>query len=253
MTQPALHYEQALGSAMTDKRLDVLRAIHALGSISQAARAAGVSYKAAWQAVETLGNLAGVPLIEKAVGGSGGGGARLTAHGLELLRAADLLNQARQEALAQIQRAGKGLDLAGVAGVGLRTSMRNHLPCTIVQIKSSRGAVRVFMHTAAGLSIVSRITRESQQLLGLQAGMQVLALCKATAVTVAPTIVAAGEVNLLHGQVLRRASSDSGEVTLQLAGDLSLVGFAESTQELKLRRPAMAAVDEAAVVVGLAG
>ena len=29
--------------------------------------------------------------------------------------------------------------------------------------------------------------------------------------------------------------------------------FAESTQELKLRRPAMAAVDEAAVVVGLAG
>jgi hypothetical protein len=72
-------------------------------------------------------------------------------------------------------------------------------------------------------------------------------------VTVAPTIVAAGEVNLLHGQVLRRSSSDSGEVTLQLAGDLSLVGFAESTQELKLRRPAMAAVDEAAVVVGLAG
>jgi hypothetical protein len=31
------------------------------------------------------------------------------------------------------------------------------------------------------------------------------------------------------------------------------VGFAESTQELRLRRPAMAAVDEAAVVVGLAG
>jgi molybdate transport system regulatory protein len=131
--------------------------------------------------------------------------------------------------------------------------MRNHLPCTIDQIKTSRGAVRVFMHTSAGLPIVSRITRESQQLLGLKAGMQVLALCKATAVTVAPTIVAAGEVNLLHGQVLRRASSDSGEVTLQLAGGLALVGFAESTQELRLRRPAMAAVDEAAVVVGLAG
>lgn len=251
MTQPALHYEQALGSAMTDKRLDVLRAIHALGSISQAGRAAGVSYKAAWQAVETLGNLAGVPLIEKAVGGSGGGGARLTAHGVELLRAADLLHQARQEALAQIQRAGQGLE--GLANVGLRTSMRNHLPCSIVQIKSSRGSVRVFMHTAAGLPIVSRITLESQQLLGLKAGMRVLALCKATAVTVAPTIVAAGDVNLLQGQVLRRSSSDSGEVTLQLAGGLSLVGFAENTQELKLRRPAMAAVDEAAVVVGLAG
>jgi molybdate transport system regulatory protein len=76
MKQSALQYAQAFGHETTDKRLDILRRIGEVGSISEAARGANVSYKAAWQALETLSNLAGAPLVEKAVGGSGGGGAR---------------------------------------------------------------------------------------------------------------------------------------------------------------------------------
>ena len=67
---------EVLGHASTDKRIDILRRIGDGGSISEAARRAGVSYKAAWQAIETLSNLAGTPMVEKAVGGSGGGGSR---------------------------------------------------------------------------------------------------------------------------------------------------------------------------------
>ena len=65
----------ALSHGVADKRIDILRAIARTGSISQAARDVAVSYKAAWQAVDTLTNLAGVPLVERAVGGVGGGGA----------------------------------------------------------------------------------------------------------------------------------------------------------------------------------
>ena len=61
-----------------DKRLDILRRVADVGSISEAARGAGVSYKAAWQAIETLSNLAGGPLVEKVVGGRSGGGTRIT-------------------------------------------------------------------------------------------------------------------------------------------------------------------------------
>ena len=64
---------------LADKRIDILRRIGDVGSISEAARRAGVSYKAAWQAIETLNNLAGAPLVEKVVGGNKGGGTRLTA------------------------------------------------------------------------------------------------------------------------------------------------------------------------------
>ena len=44
-------------AALSDKRIDILRRIKETGSISEAARASGVSYKAAWQALETLENL----------------------------------------------------------------------------------------------------------------------------------------------------------------------------------------------------
>ncbi|HCP76768.1 MAG TPA: ModE family transcriptional regulator, partial [Pusillimonas sp.] len=71
-SSPTFRLDAALGHDITDKRIDVLRRIDAVGSISEAARDAGISYKAAWQAIETLGNLAGTPLVEKAVGGSGG-------------------------------------------------------------------------------------------------------------------------------------------------------------------------------------
>ena len=70
--QPRL--TDALGHGMADKRIDILRAIARTGSISQAARDVAVSYKAAWQAVDTLTNLAGVPLVEAldSVGGASG-------------------------------------------------------------------------------------------------------------------------------------------------------------------------------------
>ena len=63
MKQSALQYAQAFGHETTDKRLDILQRIGEVGSISEAARGANVSYKAAWQALETLSNLAGAPLV----------------------------------------------------------------------------------------------------------------------------------------------------------------------------------------------
>ena len=48
MANPTIHFEEALGSAVTDKRIEVLKAVQQVGSISEAARACGVSYKAAW-------------------------------------------------------------------------------------------------------------------------------------------------------------------------------------------------------------
>ncbi|MBU3654065.1 MAG: LysR family transcriptional regulator, partial [Limnohabitans sp.] len=124
-------FTQALGSEVADKRIDILRRLGEVGSISQAARSAGVSYKAAWQALETLSNLAGTPLIEKVVGGSGGGGAQLTQAGQQVLQGAEKLAQARSTVLAVLQKNTLSDNKApNLQGLGLRTSMRNNLPCT---------------------------------------------------------------------------------------------------------------------------
>ena len=84
-------------SEKTDRRIDILRRIADVGSISEAARSAGMSYKSAWQAVETLTNLAGTPIVEKVVGGANGGGTQLTATGRLILDLSDELARARRQ------------------------------------------------------------------------------------------------------------------------------------------------------------
>ncbi len=250
-----LQLSQALGHESADKRIDILRRIGEAGSISQAARAAGVSYKAAWQAIDTLSNLAGVPLVERLVGGAGGGGARLTAAGLGLLEAAQKVNRARVDVLHEIASAGgPARTLPHLAALALRTSMRNQLPCTVDKLKPSAGAVRVEVVLNDGARIGSRITRESAQLLGLKPGLAVLALCKATAVTVTSRVVPANGRNRLDGRVSRSSRSlKGGEVALTLPSGLQVVGFAPAGTVFKLGEAAVAVVDEAAIVLALAG
>jgi molybdate transport system regulatory protein len=252
MSKKTLPLAEVLGFEASDKRIDILRRIAAAGSISEAARGAGVSYKAAWQALETLANLAGTPLVEKAVGGSGGGGAVLTPAGQRVLQAAEALAQARQQVLAQLY-AGDSTQ-PGRAALALRTSMRNQFPCTVGRITPHQGQVRVQLLLADGSAIHARITRESVQLLDLQPGLPVLALCKATAVQVAPRIAASATRNVLSGTVTRASrAAAGGEVGLRLASGVQLVGFAAAGHGLRAGLAAMAGVDEAGMVIAAAG
>lgn len=63
----------------------LLEAIGASGSIAAAARAMGMSYGRAWQLVQAMNGDFRGPLVERAAGGRGGGGAVLTALGMEAL------------------------------------------------------------------------------------------------------------------------------------------------------------------------
>lgn len=249
---PEIAFADALGHGMADKRLEILRRVAQAGSISQAARDAGVSYKAAWQALDTLANLTGAVLVEKAVGGSGGGGARVTAAGRQLIRAADAMARARNGVLADLARGGSAAP-RGVAALALRTSMRNQLPCAVTGMRLQAGAMVVTLQLAGGALLRSRITRESAQLLGLAKGLQVLALCKATAVRLMAQPNADDmDANVLPGVVSRAPPGAGGEGAMTLEGGLQLVGFAPATSGLRLRRPACAAIDASAVVIALA-
>ena len=250
MTSRPLQLSQALGHEASDKRIDILRRIGAGGSISQAARAAGVSYKAAWQAVETLSNLAGQDLVDKAVGGAGGGGARLTPAGERLLQVADRLARLRAAVLASEDGQGPAPAAPWLAALGLRTSMRNQLPCTVRAVSAASPSVRVELALADGSLLASRITAESAELLGLQPGLPLVAMCKATAVSVARTGTGADGVNRLRGIVTRRSTAAAGgEVSLRLDGGARLVGFAAAGSGVVLNRTAEATVDESAVVL----
>lgn len=76
-----------LGEATTigPGKIALLEAIDHHGSISAAARRLGMSYRRAWQLVNTMNLDFTTPLVEVAKGGAGGGGAHLTVLGREVI------------------------------------------------------------------------------------------------------------------------------------------------------------------------
>ena len=71
---------------MGGERIALLKKVDELGSIAQAAKTVGVSYKAAWEMIKQINNPAITTLVDRSTGGKGGGGASLTATGREVLQ-----------------------------------------------------------------------------------------------------------------------------------------------------------------------
>lgn len=242
----------------SDKRIDILRRIADVGSISEAARGAGVSYKAAWQALETLANLAGGPLVEKVVGGVNGGGTRLTETGMKVLEIADELARSRAEVLARFRLTGSP-GLRNIGGSTLRTSMRNQFPAKIIKMKMGSALVRLILQIDETHLLRASVTKESAQLLGLHEGLDVLALTKATGVTISadfPTTESTDSKrreNQLVGEIVRSdGAGHGGECSLRLPSGLIVVGFAKGNHGLHLNQKAVASIPPSAIVVGLA-
>ncbi len=71
--------------ALGPGKVDLLEAIDQGGSISQAARQKHLSYRRAWDMVDTINRCFKKPLVESATGGKGGGGAQLTPLGKKVV------------------------------------------------------------------------------------------------------------------------------------------------------------------------
>lgn len=71
--------------AMGPGKADLLEMIGETGSISAAAKRMAMSYRRAWMLVEEMNGAFKKPLVEAIVGGPGGGGARVTDTGKDVL------------------------------------------------------------------------------------------------------------------------------------------------------------------------
>src|SRR4029078_9400017 len=68
-------------AVLGEGRAELLAAIETEHSITKAAKAAGMSYRRAWNLIQEVNEAAAETLVEAAVGGKQGGGAHLTANG----------------------------------------------------------------------------------------------------------------------------------------------------------------------------
>jgi molybdate transport system regulatory protein len=68
-------------------KIRLLEAVAHTGSLSQAARDIAMSYRRAWLLIDSMNAEFDTPVISASVGGSGGGGAKVTSFGTELIEA----------------------------------------------------------------------------------------------------------------------------------------------------------------------
>ncbi len=207
------------GVTITERDVEMLRAIDDHGSMQGAAEALGRSYPHLQRRVVELEEAVG-DLTERERGGSGGGGTVLTAIGRDLLREFSRL-RAELEGVASvtesvlvgevIDREGEIATVATDAGdvaalvppgatdvevsvrsdaVVLRrpdvvstgdTSLRNDLTGRVAAVETGDAVAEVTVELDGGLELVSLITRRSRRSLSLEQGSTVIASFKATA------------------------------------------------------------------------
>lgn len=86
-------------------RVKLLKAIQETGSLSKAAKSIHISYKKAWDLLDSVNKSAIKPVTINSTGGKGGGGAELTDYGKALIATFDEINQNCWEFLdAQLQK-----------------------------------------------------------------------------------------------------------------------------------------------------
>jgi len=212
------------------QRIALLQHIAEQGSITRAAKSAGLSYKAAWDAIDELNNLAQKPLVERSVGGKGGGGARLSSEGERVLRLYRKLQILQAQVLEAAEDA-SDLDLLG--RLMLRTSARNQLHGKVSVIENQGRNDLITLALAEGLHIDAQITHDSTQRLELVIGTEVVALIKAGWLEVMATgAPATPGNNCLNGRLEEILDAEDGpsEVRIGLPNGQTLCALAEPLQ-----------------------
>ena len=168
-------------------RIELLRAVAEHGSITRAAKAFGMSYKAAWEAIDTMNQRASEPVVERSTGGRGGGATRVTAFGLRLIERYEQVNAVHQRFLQLIEQDAMDLnqDFSLLKVLNMKTSARNQW---VGQVSAVRGGAvndEVELTLPGGLRLTAIVTRESTAALALRTQMAVIALVKSSSVLLA--------------------------------------------------------------------
>lgn len=244
-------------------RVALLAAIGDTGSISAAARAVGLSYKAAWDAVQAMNNLFERPLIEAAPGGRDGGGARVTAAGRLVI---GTFEAAQTEWAALAARLAVGISHANPQSVlwsiTMKTSARNALRGVVTRVVQGAVNAQVTLEIAPSVEVVATITRGSVDALELTDGTAAIALIKSSFVILArgggdgDQLLRTSARNCLAGIVASREDGPvSSEITLNLAAGKTLTATLtrESAEVLELivGTPAFALIKASHVILAV--
>jgi molybdate transport system regulatory protein len=221
--------------------LELLERIDASGSISAAANAMGMSYKAAWQAVEAMNNLSEQAVVARQSGGKHGGGTTLTEYGRRVVAAYRRLEKERERVLSQLNRIMGDFDqyYRLIRRFDLQTSARNQFLGKVATVKTGPINAEVILDIGGGDQLAAIITHDSVDHLGLEPGMEAYALVKAPWVILTTDDgLKTSARNRLCGTVVRcQEGPVNAEVIIELPGGKTVAAIVthDSIESLGLK------------------
>jgi molybdate transport system regulatory protein len=250
-----------------EKRISLLEQIDIHGSLSTAAKAAEISYKAAWDALNVMNNLAERPLTIAATGGSGGGGTILTDEGKKVIQLFRSFEQEHQNSLIRLEKTLGDIDhylplLQGmnlrISAKNLRISTKNIFTGVISDIVRDISVAQVALELKSGHQIYAVISNDSIDELKLEKGSTASALIKASSVMIsnAPEPLIISAKNMIRGKISTISENVvQGEVSLDIGGGDTITStITQSSVKrlgLKVGDEAWAIIKTSSVIIGV--
>jgi len=155
---------------------EILADINAEKSLTKAAKKAGMSYRYVWNYVQKIEKSLGEPIVETYKGGrTGGGGAKLTKMGENLL----LEYRQLEVYLNEVLTGAKSSEVKG-----LKLSARNNFKGKVVAVEKGVITAKVKIEVKTPVTITAVITKDAVEDLDLKVGDEVTAIVKSTEVIV---------------------------------------------------------------------
>lgn len=176
-----------LAGILDSRIIELLKAINDSGSLNQAAKQVGLSYKGAWQIIERANNSSPKTLVTTAIGGTKGGGTVLSDAGLALIQLFEELQHSHQLFLKQLnQNLVKNPDTVLLfQRLVVKTSARNQLFGTVISILLGSVSAEITIKLKGNEQIITTISQPDFQELGLTLNSDVLLLLNSSEIMLA--------------------------------------------------------------------
>lgn len=221
---------------LTDSRIKLLEGIDQLGSLSASARALPMSYKAAWDAMDTMNNLSDRPLVNRFTGGKNGGGSKLTPYGKKLVGIYRALEFEYQNCLDKVQDlAPEDVELDDIESIRdlvkrikFRASARNRFIGTISKVTLNPNYAIASLEISEGVALRALVTLDAVEELELCSGLKMMAMIKSSKLVLDDL----NNENLLSGKVsrLEKGTGDMAELTVDLNDQKTLTILIQKSQ-----------------------
>lgn len=174
-------------AGLDNRMIELLKAVQQSGSLNQAAKQAGLSYKGAWQIIERASNSSPKTLVATATGGTKGGGTALTPAGQSLVELFDLLQAQHQSFLKQLnsQLLDNPDNVLLFQRLVVKTSARNQLFGKFISILHGSVSVEITIQLKGNEQIITTISVPDFHKLNLTLNSDVLLLLNSSEIMLA--------------------------------------------------------------------